>query len=282
MSESYRFLGDNFSIEHSLPNLQRVNLKDSPKLRIANAYSYCSNKSGFILYSVFTSALYRKSVYNFFEKNCLNVEENSIYNLKVIDDLTFEIKDLPYVKSNFFDIRETILNITQLINSFKNLSRESLGEKLVEIDTLDEHITNHINYIDGKSLYPKDVITSLRDFYNDNRVSLLKLQSFSQNNCKIDRCQLVGDSLVFDYFSMYNAKKQYTSYLMDFGQLLVGLHQHHGNAKSISFYKDISFYINLLQKEHIKIIYFFALMEDECIKETFINESIIKLFRNED
>jgi len=281
MTESNKFLGDSFNLGHSFEDIPSFNNEEFSTLSIANAYSFCTTLSDSILYSVITSASYRKKVYNFFEKNCLNIEENSIYKVKLVDDYSFYMHNLSYLNKDKYDLKDVLEKLVPQIKSFSKLSRVSVGDTLISFETLDSHFLKYFDYIDKNNSYSKQDLADLRNFYMTNREKILSFQSFAQNNCNLKRCVTEKDYLLFDYFSIYSVKEHYSSYLVDLGQLLISVFHYHDFKLTLQSMGDIYFYNKLLPKEHRKFIYFFALLEDVSIQNTTLSNYIKILFDKE-
>ena len=282
MSESHKLLGDSFNIHHNLIDVPLFGSDAESTLSLANAYSYCTTKkSSSILYSVITSASYRKKVYNFFETKCFNVPEDSIYDISVIDEYTYSMINLPYLTKTSFDLKEALTKLIPLISSFSKYSREDIGDPKASLVVLDDHFSRYFKYIDETESYSEEDLDSLKIFYDEHKLEILSLQSFAQNNNNLSRCVIYEDKILYDYFSIYSAKEHYSSYLMDFGQLFISIHQQHGSKLTIPALQDIVFYRNLLPKKYLKFIYFFALLEGESIKNKTIYRNIMSMFNRE-
>lgn len=283
MTEAYSFLGDFFNIKHRLKNAPTLEGSYSSTLSIANAYTYCTSANGSILYSVITSASYREKVYRFFEKTFLGISENSAYRVRLTDEYTYYMKNLPYLNptEDSFDLREVLAKLVSLVESFSKHSRKSVGDESVSLEVLDDHFLRYFKYIDDTESYSKKDLLGLKTFYESNRQEILSLQSFSQNNCNLDRCVSSEDSILFDYFSIYSVKEHYSSYLMDLGQLLISIYQYYGCRLTVSALQDIIFYSSLLPSKYLKFIYFFALLEGESIENKTIYKSIMSMFNRE-
>lgn len=281
LDESFKFLKTDFNLIIDYKELKSVNTFKK-RLLISNAYSYClCADSEYILYSVITSSKYRKKVFNFFEKNILNVEENSFYKVNLIDDYTFEISNIPYLGNLENSVSEQLDTLISILLRFKDFSRIDLGDQEVYNTDLDEHLFKIFKYIAANKIYPEDFLTVIKNFYEKNKDSIIKLQSFSQNNCSTQRLVSKNSIIAFDYFSLYNVKKHYTSFVVDLAQIIVSILQ---NNPSISLFKKmtmVSHIINLVPREYRIYVFFFSLLDRSSIFDQNVSALLSNLFKKE-
>ena len=161
----------------------------------------------------------------------------------------------------------------------------SRSAELIIISLQEQHRNFYLfkifKYIAANKIYPEDFLTVIKNFYEKNKDSIIKLQSFSQNNCSTQRLVSKNSIIAFDYFSLYNVKKHYTSFVVDLAQIIVSILQ---NNPSISLFKKmtmVSHIINLVPREYRIYVFFFSLLDRSSIFDQNVSALLSNLFKKE-